>query len=420
MMRVIVICVVEVYQKMEKSMLDEKPTVYLDNLICKDLEFENLHEDEKYLWFTAFHFNGLFRMDKSEWEPQFVGIFPEEDVEGFRLYSKIIEHGDKLYFTPLRARQIAVYDKKKNSFYKISFEELEIGYLADYSGWNFYDAQLYGDSIYFFPHQRTAVLQYNVKNEELKVISAWVSEIVDKYDLIQPRVFYRTEMKDGIVYAPVSGCNLLECIDLNTKQVELHEIGRRGSTYSDICIIGTKGYICPFNGEEIIEWDVLAQKEKKALVFTKKNNEYIYFQGMCKLGKKVFVFPEYYDHVIEIDSDTSKIEKKLENVFDRDYIENYKYMNPENPTECRYTFCYESQGKIYAYCYATRRLTVYGKDGDYSKKIAINTTNKRNKNYADVRHAYVKKLFQDKKNIQIERSCYDIHDFLRCLMELPV
>ena len=408
--------VVQLYQRTGKPMLLEEVYIGESDEKFQDIEFENLYEDEKYFWFTAFHFNGLFKMDKSEWKPQFVGVFPGEDMAGFRLYSKIIEYEDKLYFTPLRAREIAIYDKKQKAFYKKNFEELEIGYLSAYSGWNFYDAQLYKDSIYFFPHQRTAVLQYDLKNEKLKMILAWVSKIIDVHTLLQPRVFYRTVMKERKIYAPISGNNLLECIDLETKRVEIYEIGKKGSTYSDICIVGTKAYICPFDGEEIIEWDILAKKEKNTFVFTEKNNGSIYFQSVCKLGGSVYVFPEYFNHVLEIDDTSGKMKEALENVFYKDYLKNYKFIDSEKQIECKYTFGYELQGRVYAYCYETRRLTEYSKKGYKSERVVIDCKNIKNEEYANCKQLYIREIFEDRSKIPLENSAYCISDFLYCIL----
>lgn len=409
--------VVQLYRQTGKPMLLEQVYISKSDKKFQDVEFENLYEDEKYFWFTAFHFNGLFRMGKSEWKPQFVGAFPNEDLAGFRLYSKIIEYENKLYFTPLRAKEIAIYDKEKNVFYKKSFEELKIGYLSAYSGWNFYDAQLYRDNIYFFPHQRTAVLQYDLKRKKLKGISTWVSKITDRHTLLQPRVFYRTAMKGGRIYAPVSGSNLLECIDLETEQVEIYEIGKKGSTYSDICIAGSNAYICPFDGGEIIEWDILVKKEKKAIAFTEKNNGSIYFQSICKLGGKVYVFPEYFKEVIEIDAGSGEIEKTLENVFHEEYLKNDIFMDLEKPIECKYTFGYELHGKIYAYCYVTRRLTEHGEKRSKSERVSIDCENVKNEEYVKFKRLYVRELFEDRNKLSLENSSYSLDNFLECMLE---
>ena len=408
--------VVQLYQKTKKPMLLEMPYICGNNKNYQDLEFENLYEDSEYLWFTAFHFNGLFKMDKLNWRPQFVGVFPNEALDGLRLYSTIVEYEDKLFFTPLQAKEIAVYDKNANIFSKISFEELKIEYLDGYTGWNFYDAKLHGDSIYFFPHQRMAVLRYNIKNKELEAIPGWVTAITKEYHLNAPRVYYRTAIKEDIIYAPVSGCNLLEIINLKTGQIKLHEIGKKGSTYSDICISGTKGYICPFDGEEFVEWDLTSGKEMKLLQFSNENAEIIHFQGINKLENKLYAFPEYYEKVIEIDEINEEIIQDSENVFNTDYIDNDKFMNPSYPIESRYTCCYEAFEKIYAYCYTTRRLIEHSKQGNRSKRVAIDYTIEQNREYIEVRRAYISKVFYDRTKIIHEMSSYDLYDFMQCML----
>ncbi len=82
-----------------------------------------MHYDGHYVWFTARNFNGLFKMDANTYKVEFVGQFPDEDAEGYRLYMGINECNGKIYFAPCNAKSIAIYDKEKSSFYSIPLRD---------------------------------------------------------------------------------------------------------------------------------------------------------------------------------------------------------------------------------------------------------------------------------------------------------
>ncbi|MDE7430599.1 MAG: LicD family protein, partial [Lachnospiraceae bacterium] len=86
--------------------------IMIDESINLDLEsekifcsFEELYDDGEYYWFTSWNYNALFRMDRESWSVEYIGSFPDEAPNGFRLYSSILEYNGRLYFTPCRANE---------------------------------------------------------------------------------------------------------------------------------------------------------------------------------------------------------------------------------------------------------------------------------------------------------------------------
>lgn len=108
---------VQLYQATGKPLLTQcvEVTDYHKGIVT-----DYMYYDGQYVWFTARNFNGLFKMDANTYKVEFVGQFPDEDVEEYKLYTGIAECNGKLYFAPYNAQNIAIYDKEKSSFYSIT------------------------------------------------------------------------------------------------------------------------------------------------------------------------------------------------------------------------------------------------------------------------------------------------------------
>lgn len=107
---------VQLYQATGKPLLTQctEITDYHKGIVTDYMYYDGHH-----VWFTASEFNGLFKMDANTYKVEFLGQFPDEEVEEHRLYKEIVENNGKLYFAPYNAQNIAVYDKEKSSFYSI-------------------------------------------------------------------------------------------------------------------------------------------------------------------------------------------------------------------------------------------------------------------------------------------------------------
>ena len=234
--------------------------------IC--LHFENLYDDGECFWFTEDRFNALFKMDKEIWEAEYVGRFPNEADTGIRLYAEIVGYEDKLYFTPLYAQEIGVYDKANRTFSKISFAELEIGFVEG-SGRaaNFYSAHLIGTCIYFMPHERTAVLKYDLEKDTVQAIHSWGRKITENYPLSAPRLAFQSVYANGWIYAPIAGGNLVAAFDVEKETTEIVETGDEENTYFDACLWKNRLFLVPLQGQEIVGLRLLdMQADRKSVV----------------------------------------------------------------------------------------------------------------------------------------------------------
>ncbi len=262
--------------------------------------FEELYDDGETYWFTSLYFNALFKMGKHTWQVEFVGSFPNEKIDGYRLYSSILEYKDKLYFVPLRAKEIGVFDKKSRAFSKIAFEKENIGSLEGYTGWNFSTAYQYGESIYFIPHQRTFVLKWNLETETIEFLSDWYKTLQENNIDTGTSLFFRTCRKENVVYAPFNWSNYVMTFNLETERTEIIRLGEGDAGYADICFDGRKFWMAPLKSRKILQWDEKGNVCEGYLIASKQTESFL-FWGCEYFDGEVYFFPNEYNKILKAD-----------------------------------------------------------------------------------------------------------------------
>lgn len=406
---------VRIFRHLNKAIMMQNPHILKqkydekDKFVDKPLLFENLYDDGKYYWFTSWDFNALFRVDKSTWQAEYIASFPNEEIDGFRLYATIIEFEDNLLFTPLRAKEIAIYNKKSGNISKISFNNMDIGYLKGYSGWNYYSAHMYKDYIYLLPHQRTAAIKYNIKTGTISTITDWIKSVTNNYVLTAPRFIFRSILQSGKIYAPISGCNLLEKIDLETQNVQIIECGEKGNTYADICNLGEKYYIAPLTGNQIVEYDEI-RGTITTYLYRGKNDNKIQFWGIVATNGKAFLFPNMYESVMTITAGNGKIMiQKDDNFLEIENKKEYQFNQSE------YIYCTEKKGKISALNYKSGKIMEISDDGNTKNintiQLSRNSIDKIKSLFEEVWGAFLEKMkkgfmLEETENIALKRYLY--------------
>lgn len=292
--------VVQLCKKVGLSVLIEQAFLQGKDNLKYLFSFEELYDDGEVYWFTSLYFNALFKMDKHTWQVEFIGSFPNEKIDGYRLYSSILEYKDKLYFAPLRAKEIGVFNKKSRAFSKIAFEKENIGSLEGDTGWNFSSAYQYGESIYFIPHQRTFILKWNLKTETIDFLSDWYKSMQENNIDTGTSLFFRTCRKENVVYAPFNWINYVMAFNLETEQAEVIRLGEGDAGYADICYDGRKFWMAPLKGRKILQWD---EKENvcEGYRIASEQTESFLFWGCEYFDGEVYFFPNEYNKILKVD-----------------------------------------------------------------------------------------------------------------------
>lgn len=298
--------VLHLYKYLKKPIMIQNVSIEANSGKYRNIIFDNLCDDGTNYWFTSYDFNGLFQMDKNFENIKFMGFFPDEQIDGVRLYGRIISVGELLLFSPLSAKKISIYNKKDKKFSQILISLQEENKVENYMGWNYYDIIPFHNEIYFMPHQLKAIIKYNLETTELKYIDKWFTKIGSKITKENPYIFYGTCMKENYLYAPVCGTNNILIINLQNENIQYIELGTHELGYIDICFDGEKFWLLPFRGTSIICWDGIGTFYEEIEVISSDSNN-ILFSSCFFIDGFVWIFPNQFNKILKIDVKTKEV-----------------------------------------------------------------------------------------------------------------
>ena len=370
-----------------------------------NLQISNLCDDGEFLWFTAYSFGILYKMNKVDMKPIFVTCFEVENMSEIRLYSDIVLWNDYLILTPLRAKNIVVFNKITEEKTYIQIDVPNNDYINGYSGWNYYSAQLFEHYIYFFPHQRTAVLQLNLLDFSMKIVNQFVNDVLNVYDLQYPRLYSKTRLVGSKLYAPISGGNKLQIIDLYDHTSSLIDLKDKKATYSDAFVYRDCVYLSPLEGTGIAY--VNTQTGQQSIIPIKQADKpYIHYLGIMKSGNQLMFIPEYHGNITLLDTDANTIsdtnDNYIESILDN-YDDVFKY-------ESKYMTFIEGESESYLYSNAKGLLIKI--ENENIKCFTIRTEIRE-----EIKRLILKSKIESDNIIQ-ESYIYTIDSFLDILTDI--
>ena len=189
------------YQETGKPVLQQNADI-LD--YRKRFVTDRLYYDGEYVWGTAREFNGLFRINPSRcpsgYEIEYMGQFPDENPEGYRLFYGIVECGGKLYFCPHNAKHIGVYDKASEEFNSVALKEDIKDVEKKFCG-----ISVFGKFIYLYGGRANTIVQLDTESNKIIYIEDWIKEIVKYQEDYFDYHILGGCIYNGNLYCPGSG-----------------------------------------------------------------------------------------------------------------------------------------------------------------------------------------------------------------------
>lgn len=185
------------YQETWKPVLQQNADI-LD--YRKRFVTDRLYYDGEYVWGTAREFNGLFRINPETYEVKYMGQFPDENPEGYRLFYGIAEYGGKLYFCPHNAKYIGVYDKVSKQFSSVALKEDIKDREKKFCG-----ISVFGKFIYLYGGRANTIVQLDTESNRIIYIEDWIKEIVKHQEDYFDYHILSGYIHNGSLYCPGSG-----------------------------------------------------------------------------------------------------------------------------------------------------------------------------------------------------------------------
>ncbi len=249
------------------------------------------------LWFSSFWGNGLFRYDGKT--AQLVDCFSEK---GAKLFSDVVKYKNKLFFVPLVANNIYIYDLLSGEMKSISYKDPKTN--------DFVFAILYERYIYMFPWSYSGILKLNPETFDMEVIDDWMNEDFRKCQLSNAPYFRGDYVREGdTVYIPFCNAHAVFELHMDDGSNSVHDVGFQG--YATIATDGKRFWMGPRKEGGIVSWDPAAGEisEYKGIPEGFRGGTFI---GSTYRDGYVWIFPESANMVLKVDVATGEItEEKI-------------------------------------------------------------------------------------------------------------
>ena len=270
--------------------------------------FENLIYCNGYYWFSAYHFNGLFRFKEGDSTPEFMGTFPGERLGQERLYFTIIKHNDKLYFTPLSANSIAVYELTTGTFTSINIDlqkaEKNVKFKPTHK---FYNAVQREGSILFFGLSYPGILEYDTIKHTLVYHSDLYEEILNtSNDFSGFFVCSCVQIEERLVLVFHSYNSIVE-MNLLDSSYEQHYLDTGWGIPHHVCFDGNYYWILSSTGGSVLKLNKEFKTERHFSVCSEDFNDKS-FSSIHFVENKLFLLPKDANLPFRMDVTNNEIE----------------------------------------------------------------------------------------------------------------
>lgn len=232
--------VIELFHKAEKPVMKTSVDIIFsedsqDNSKYNYLSFYSFDSIGNDIYFNVLNFNAVYRSDINGTYTEYLGSVPDE-IRKINLYSSVIAKKGKLYFAPMNAEGIAIYDVKLNSFTKLLPNYTEYGKSGALS--KFFGAITYKDYIYFIPCRYRAIVRLNTNNNKLEYFDDWYKKYfnnIPESDMLVKNAYF---LKAEWLYMAFVNDNRLIKYNLETNEFEAFELSFYGEKagFMDMCV----------------------------------------------------------------------------------------------------------------------------------------------------------------------------------------
>lgn len=281
------------------------------DLAKQPLTMEDLYFDGKYFWFSTTNYNSLFKMNRDTWKAEWIGMFPNEELGAFRLYSSIAYCNGKLYFCPLSAKEIAVYNLSTNMFSKIPFDAPSNKVHENYQYAKFYQVVATGDCVYFLPYYYDSIICFNTITGVLTYHGDWRQEVEQNRSNGTMGYFCSCTVAENRLIAPSACSNRVLVFDIDHQTSELFIMPNTGKDkiYSGISYDGAKCYVMDDKGNVFIR--KFKSHNEKVIQLNAPESQYDDF-ACCPMAVNdhvIYALPNTGDFALALDTKRNELTK---------------------------------------------------------------------------------------------------------------
>ena len=307
------------------------------------------------IWFTLKRFNGLLKMDKTDFSLKWMGSFPEEKSNTGSnknsLYFNPVEKEGVLYFPPFSAREFALYTISNGIFKKVPYLKKLSNTENQVANWDFLSAVAYKDFIFFTPLFYHGIVKLNTKTNEISYYTDYMYKIEHYANNAKNGIFGHPLVMDQFIWLVSLSSNTVVSFNMENGTSTVYEIGQAEYKYKDIRFDGENFWLSPNGSTDtpIVKWNPtkgILKEFPKTHEFesTKAYTPEVHnrWHNLFYANGYIWMFPRYAQHVIKIEIDTDII--SIAEEFERDC-----FVKPNELNTLKFTFVAPYGNKLYAF-----------------------------------------------------------------------
>lgn len=341
---------------------------------------------------ASYEFNAVFKVNLNTENCSYIGMFPDEKINGKRLYTKALYINGKVYFVPASAKRIAVLDVYSEEMDMLDIEEVDVKKYPFYkSNAKFNGGIVYQNWIYMIACTYPGIIRIDSETNQIVYFHDWVgdgrfvfrkSPVIDQHEFYIPSVINNKVLK----------------FDMDTNIGKLYSVGVHNTGCWSMCKYGEEFWIAPKNPGAVICWNPNTDKinEYKNYPEGFQDNGFA-FTKIYVSQNELYLIPAYANMGIKISPkdgcmSNSGIFEQKENLIVKFMIEteNAYYLKILDGEDEKYFYLNMETNQIRTYLFKfSEGLENY--KYEYYKKIAGNT------------------------NILKEKKSFQLNDFLQAV-----
>ncbi len=267
-------------------------------------------EDEQGMWLLSKTASGLFRYERKTSEIRFIGSFPDEGLEKTHLFHFGARLGQKLYFAPMSAAHIGVYDLTEGSFSSIDLPKFVHESIQDNTSMKFSHIAAFGDHLFLLGRSYPAIVRYDTKMNTFSQYTDWLPAFeklrFDK-DGNGLRYFTRMAVVGSVLAAVIPCANAVTLFDMKTCVSTVYQVGSSGNRYSGICFDGAYYWLSVYEGHIVVRWNAQTGQWKE--ITTGVRCGALAFSDILWFKNHLWVVPYAERFMLKVDPQSEAVEK---------------------------------------------------------------------------------------------------------------
>nr|WP_320193014.1 hypothetical protein [uncultured Desulfobacter sp.] len=292
-----------------------KPVYILDNLVTRRFSIEekgvlkilDAHIKEDEMFFTARLYNGLFKMNLSTKNVEFVGRLPNQPKWN-SVYSCIACVEEDLYLTPFLATKPAEYQGQTSELAELesieSNQSMFMRRVASFKG-----------KVFYLPLKGNAIIEYNTKNKQWRYHTKSIAELSRTFLDVGSKIWSCSiDEKEKMLWITAEYTNRVLAFKMTNGAHKIYKIGRKANGYTGICVSGNHVWLSEVRTGAICKWNKKNKKfhrfelPKDVKCWVNFQNRGLIHEELVETKNYIVALPGFTDSMIRINKKTGHLD----------------------------------------------------------------------------------------------------------------